>query len=527
MTDRQEATQAAKSFGEQLVDAEFAHDVTRPRLLETHISWVLLTGSWAYKIKKPVRFDFLDYSTTELRERHCWRELEINQTWAPRVYHDVVPIFAKADAIGLRIGTRSEVARGGERLVDHAVKMVEFPQSALLSARLAAGQVETSAMEVLGRELARLHQRLPEVAYQAGLAKRSAVEPARQNLDYLLAQLSADSAARTTCEQLQTWTRREAETLGELLESRARLGFIRECHGDLHLDNLLQLDGRFVPFDGIEFNDAFRQIEGWNEIAFLAMELSEHGYSAHSRRLVDAYAEASSDYAGLALLRYFLVYRALVRAKVDLIREAQRTGGNERSPSDGPTGGLSQAGQRYLDYALEITRPNTPELWLTHGVSGSGKSTQAAKLVERRGHFRLRSDVQRKLLAGLDPWQPRDVHALSTLYADEMTNRTYDRLKAVAEEVLRAGWGVVVDATFLTRAQRRPLLALADELRLPAAILVCCADEAELTKRLEQRQADPSDATVEVLRRQFDQVEPPTDDECDRIVLADEGWEWR
>jgi len=547
MTEAARVTAEAVTFGQQLLKAIFPHEITQPRLLETHISWVILTGAWAYKVKKPVRFDFLDYSTPELRERFCLRELEINQAWAPQLYRDVVPIFAHGEGTeaAYRFGDCGESPGDGERLVDHAVRMVEFPQSALLSQRLTAGQVSPMQMQSLGRSLAELHQRLPEVPGHRDLVRQGVIGPAWDNLDYLRQHLAADDPDRARCEQIREWTGEELGRLEALLESRARSGRVRACHGDLHLDNLLLLDDRFVPFDGIEFNDSLRDIEGWNEIAFLAMELSEHGFAGHSRRLIDAYAEASDDYEGLKLLRFFLVYRAMVRAKVDLIRQEQLAiglrdraadgrGEDAASQGDPPSPReqqvaetapqLSAGGKRYLDYALQVLRPGAPELWLTHGLSGSGKSTWSGKLVERRGYVRLRSDVQRKRLAGLDPWSPSDPADASWLYGRELTSRTYARLSELADEVLRAGRGVVIDAAFLTQAQRQPLLDLAAGADVPAGILVCTATDEELRRRLNGRRGDPSDATVEVLRGQRAQVEPPTADECDRIVSA-ETWE--
>ncbi|TVP98572.1 MAG: hypothetical protein EA381_12100 [Planctomycetaceae bacterium] len=539
MTEAARVSAEAETFGRQLLKAVFPHETTRPRLLETHISWVILTGEWAYKVKKPVRFDFLDYSTPELREQFCLRELEINRAWAPQFYRDVVPIFAcgEESEAAYRVGACGESPRDGECLVDHAVRMVEFPQSALLSQRLSSGQVSPVQMHSLGRSLAELHQRLPAVTADADLVRRGVIGPARDNLDYLRQHLAADDPDRGRCEQIGEWTREELGRLEGLLESRARSGRVRACHGDLHLDNLLLLDDQFVPFDGIEFNDSLRQIEGWNELAFLAMELSEHGFAGHARRLIDAYAEAADDYEGLMLLRFFLVYRAMVRAKVDLIRQEQRSSargedaaiqGDPPSPRERQNAEtapkLSTDGRRYLDYAMQVLRPGVPELWLTHGLSGSGKSTWSGKLVERRGYIRLRSDVQRKRLAGLDPWSPSDPADASWLYGSEWTSRTYERLGELAAKVLRSGRGVVIDAAFLTRAQRQPLLDLAAHADVPAGILVCSASDEELRRRLDGRRGDPSDATVEVLRGQQTLVEPPTADECARIISA-ETWD--
>lgn len=518
-----------QSLGQRLVAASFPHPVVESRLIETHISWVILTGAWAYKVKKPVRLEFLDYSTRELRERCCERELALNRQWAPQIYQDLVPIFQLADRSdgaacaggndgGLRVGVAGEQAGAEERLVDHAVRMLEFPQAALLSERLAAGEISAEQTARLGADLAELHQRLPVVPYDPELVQRGSLRPALASLTYLLRDPSLGDEERDELEQVQAWLRDEIQRLAGLLESRAARGLVREYHGDLHLGNVLFWEGRFQLFDGIEFNDAFRQIDGWNEIAFLAMELSEHGFKPHSRRLIDAYAEASGDYEGLALLRFFLVHRAMVRAMVDRIRQQQMFAESQRGAAEQFPSDLSAVAKQYLRYALQVIRPLPPELWITYGLSGSGKSTQALRLVESRGYLRIRSDLQRKRLAGLKPLERGGAAVGGELYGPEMTARTYAHLRALAEQVLRAGWGVVLDATFLVRSQRLPFQSLAREVGVPARILLCHATTDELERRLLTRTGDPSDATPQVLRLQLSKVEPPDADEGFSIV---------
>lgn len=506
------------TLGQRLLAAAFPHPIVDARLIETHISWVVLTGPWAYKVKKPIRLEFLDYSTRELRERCCERELEINRHWAPQIYQDLVPIFQLADRPegGLRVGVAGERAGAKERLVDHAVRMLQFPQAALLSERLAAGEISADQTAALGGELAELHRRLPVVPYDPGLVQRGSLQPALASLTYLLNDESLGDEQRGELRQVRDWMGEEIRRLTGLLEARAARGLVREYHGDLHLGNVLFWEGRFQLFDGIEFNDAFRQIDGWNEIAFLAMELSEHGFRLHSRRLIDAYAEASGDYEGLVLLRFFLVHRAMVRAMVDRIRQRQTLAAARGEAAAPPAGELSSVAKQYVRYALQVIRPRPPELWITHGLSGSGKSTHALRLVESRGYLRIRSDVQRKRLAGQTPLGQAGTAA--ELYGPEMTARTYARLRALAEQVLRAGFGVILDATYLTRAQREPVRLLAEELGVPVSVLLCHAANEELERRLLARTGDPSDATPEVLRSQVLQVEPPGADEGFRVV---------
>lgn len=518
--EEQAVSEDLNAVGQRLLAAEFPHPVVETRLIETHISWVVLTGPWAYKVKKPIRLEFLDYSTRELRERCCERELEINRHWAPQIYRDLVPIFQLADRPdgGLRVGVAGERAGAEERLVDHAVRMLQFPQAALLSERLAAGEISADQTAALGEELAELHRRLPVVPYDPELVHRGALRPALASLTYLLKDESLGGAERSDLRQVQDWMGDEIRRLTRLLEARAARGLVREYHGDLHLGNVLFWEGRFQLFDGIEFNDAFRQIDGWNEIAFLAMELSEHGFRPHSRRLIDAYAEASGDYEGLALLRFFLVHRAMVRAMVDRIRQRQTLAAAQGEAGDSLASGLSPVAKQYVRYALRVIRPLPPELWITYGLSGSGKSTHALRLVESRGYLRIRSDVQRKRLAGREPLGQAGAADAGELYGPEMTARTYAHLRALAEQVLRAGFGVILDATYLARAQREPVRLLARELGVPVSVLLCHATNQELERRLLARTGDPSDATPEVLRWQMSKVEPPGADEGFRIV---------
>lgn len=497
-------------LGRRMLAASFSHATQRIELLETHISWVILTGDWAYKLKKPVRFDFLDYSTVTLREQFCERELEINRVWAPDIYVDVVPIFELGGK--LRVGTAGQEPGDGETVVDHAVRMHQFPQSALLAEQLGRGAVTASDMETLAGELAELHSRIESVPYRDDLVSGGSTRPAIENCDHLVDHLSADDPDRGRAERMKAWTLAAIGRFEPTMEARAKAGAVRKCHGDLHLGNVLFLDGRFVPFDGIEFNDSFSHVEGLDEVAFLAMELSEHGYVGHSRRLLNRYLEATGDYGGLPLLRYFLAYRAMVRAKVDLIRQTQTHGGENAT--------LSDDGRRYLDYALQVTSPKPAELWITYGLSGSGKSTASTRVIEHRSVFRLRSDVLRKRIAGRDPFEKTPPDQLANLYSSQMTTRTYDRMLELADQILAAGWGVIVDATFLTASQRRPFVDLAAAHEVAFHIVVCEADRDELLRRIEARGTDPSDASASVLAAQIEHAEPPGDDERQFVIHA-------
>ncbi len=508
MTNADIAAAPTEPLGRRMLEARFPHPVREVELLETHISWVILTGQWAYKLKKPVRFDFLDYSSVQQRLHFCHRELQTNRVWAAGIYQDVVPIFGCGGV--LRVGEAGEKPAAGESVVDHAVQMRQFPQSALLAQQLKAGAISPDMMEQLAADLAALHGRIEAVEDRPGLAQRAAIEPALENFEYLLNNLRLDDSDRAKVDRLQSWTRQAINAHAALMQRRVDQRRIRNCHGDLHLENLLYLDSHFMPFDGIEFSDTLRQIDVLSEIAFLVMELSEHGYRQHAHRLINRYVEITEDYEGLALLPYYLVYRAMVRAKVDLIRQ--------RQASDDELAAFSPVGRQYLAYAQGVVQPSTAQLWITYGLSGSGKSVTSKRLVQHRGYFRLRSDVVRKHIAGLDPFTTLSASQLDSLYSAEMTRRTYDRLREQAQQVLSAGFSVIVDATFLKREQRQLFRELAKQLNITFHILHCDAPPEELERRILARQADPSDASVAVLRSQIASAQPPSVDEMPAVI---------
>lgn len=512
-------TETEPSFGHRMLDADFPHSVDQNELLETHISWVILTGQWAYKIKKQIRLDFLDYSTLDLRKKYCDRELQINRVWAEAIYQDVVPIYERSGR--LRVGTSDDQHRDGEEIVDYAVRMHQFPQTALLAEQLKTGAITPEVVEPLGEEIAKLHLRIESVPFHAALVRGGAIDPAIENCDYLISELSEHDSDYERATKIKQWTLEMIKRLQPLMERRARSGSVKACHGDLHLGNILYLDGRFVPFDGVEFNEAFSQVEGLDEIAFLAMELSEHGYRPHARRLINRYVETMGDYESLLLLRYFLVYRAMVRANVDMIRQTQcfRPESSD-APSSKPK--LSADGRRYLDYAGMLLQKSSPELWITYGLSGSGKSTASTKVIENRGYFRVRSDVQRKLIACRDPYEKTAINELPKLYNAEMNRFTYLRLWTIADQILQSGFGVIVDAAFLQRELREPFQELASQHGVPFRILVCEATTEELKARLKHRGFDPSDADVSVLESQVQSAHPPIDSETAFVLRTDE-----
>ena len=487
----------------------YPHPADRITLLETHISWVLLTGRYAYKLKKPVALGFLDFSTLEARRVACEEELRLNRRTAPDLYLEVVPVT----------GTESEPRLGGEGpAIDYAVKMREFPQDALLDRVAARGELRPELMDDLAAEVAAFHAQVARAGPESEFGSpEDIIALARQNFDQLRS-LGPDPESIAALERLAAWTEREFAHRKRVFVARRDEGFVRECHGDLHLRNLLLLDGRLVPFDCIEFNPSLRWIDVMSEVAFVVMDLADHGFAAHAARFLDAYLEETGDYAGLACLRFYLVYRGMVRAKVACMRAHQlAAGAPERAPAE-------REFRDYLRLAERFVALERRALIVTRGLSGSGKTVFSGLLVETLGAIRVRSDVERKRLHGLAAGERTGGAVGSGIYAQDATRRTYARLHEIARAVLDAGFPAVVDATFLLRADREALRALAREAGATFAIAACEAPQPVLRERILARAGaggDASEATLDVLTRQIATAQPLAGEELTFAVKVD------
>ena len=444
-------------------------------VVETHISWLLLAGDTAWKLKKPLTLPFLDYGTPALRRHFCEEELRLNRRFAP----------------GLYLGLDAVDGTG-----EWAVRMRRFPESQRLDHVCARGELGPEQLSQLARVVVAFH----DAAAVAGPGTRfgepaQVLAPALDNFATLRARLPEQAPRLDT---LEAWTRAEFARIEPALATRKAGGRIRECHGDLHLGNLVLLDGQVCPFDCIEFSDDLRWIDVASELAFTYMDLLDHRRPDLAAWLLDAWLRESGDFQAVPVLRFYSVYKALVRAKVAAL------------------GGTSAQATDYLTLAESIATPPPPRLTITFGLSGSGKSTQSGALLRSSPGattLRLRSDVERKRLHGLAPLERSHSTPAGGIYTAEATRRTYALLHATAAMVLDAGWSVVVDAAFLKRHERDSFRALAAERGADFAILACSAPLDEMRHRLETRQHDASEATVEVLERQLDWVEPLATDE--------------
>ncbi len=466
------------------------------RRVETHISWVLLDGEAAWKIKKPVRLGFLDFADLGARRQACEDELRLNRRLAPALYREVVPVRGRPDAPHF----------GGDGpTIDYALRMTQFPDDALLSEQLSAGTLDAATVDRLAVRLATFHRQADRAAPDTSFGAPDRVLGATADVLGGLAARSNDPRLAG----LVAWCRAEGERLLPRFAARREQGWVREGNGDLHLDNLIAVDGDATAFDCIEFDPALRWIDVQSDIAFLTMDLQARGRRDLAFRFLDRWLEATGDYAGLALHRYYAVYRALVRAMVGAIRRAE---------------GLVAAGPDYLAIATTLAGAFDARLAITHGVSGSGKSVVAQRLLEAAAAVRLRSDVERKRLFGLGALDATAALGAAVAYSPDATRRTYARLRDLAAAVLDAGYPVIVDAAFLKAAERDAFRQLAATAAVPFSILDCHADAAVLRQRVASRHAradDASEADIDVLERQLADAEPLAPGERDGVIDID------
>lgn len=488
----------------------FPHKTDDVRVVETHISWIVLTGPFAYKIKKPVNLGFVDYSTLSLRRRYCHDEVQLNRRLAPELYLEVVR-FVWVDG---NLAIESDAAETTTSAVEYAVKMRQFDQSQLLSQQIEQQSLPLEWFEQLGQTLASFHDRC-EVAdpnLDFGDPEVFAGE-VKETLDVLQKASVLTPTQQQTLSALRQWFDEEFRRLNEFFRTRKAQGHIRACHGDLHCGNMLVDDGRIVVFDGIEFNDHFRWIDTLNDLAFAWMDLHDRGAKCEASRLMNRYLEASGDYQGLAAWRLFVANRALVRAKVSALRIEQLAAGNEVEDDPSAVEAIALEIARYISLASEIVTARQTWVVVTAGISGSGKSLLAQRLSESTGAVRVRSDVERKRIGfstrespGFLGDEQRHRELSAAWYEAQVTQEVYERLASIACEVLDAGLPVVVDATSLQQEMREIILAVASSRQVPYVIAIVEVGAETAIERLQQRQKQgdqTSDATRQIVEQQL------------------------
>jgi aminoglycoside phosphotransferase family enzyme/predicted kinase len=475
--------------------ARYPHPAENIQLLETHISWVLLAGDFAYKIKKPVDLGFLDFTALSAREFYCREEIRLNRRLAPQLYLEVVSIG----------GSLQQPEFGMQPALEYAVKMHRFPLDYQLDHLLAAGKLTGLHIDRLAATLAEFYAGLPAAPPDSGYGTVAAIiAPAEQNFQQLAGLLPSGDLDRL--DVLQAANQGHYAQCLEQFAARRQAGFVRECHGDLHLSNIVLLDEKPVAFDCLEFDPKLRWIDVMNDIAFMMMDLDYHGRADLAFRFLNAYLQVSGDFAGLGLLKFYLAYRALVMAKVSAMPGAKATSASAMSVCRG-----------YLQLADAYLAAPRPVLIITHGLPGCGKTTFSQVLLEQTQAIRLRSDIERKRLFGL----AANADSKGLIYNAAATESTYAKLLQLAEQALGFGFPVIVDAAFLNYAQRRQFRALAEKMQLPFIIVSIQSDLSLLRQRIEQRQEqgmDASEADLSVANKLQAVQEPLQADELRCVV---------
>lgn len=484
----------------------YPHPVAHIEVHETHISYVILAGAYAYKIKKPVTLGFLDFANLEARRFYCGEELRLNRRAAPELYLDVVPITGSVNA---------PVVDGSGPAIEYAVRMIRFDPASGLDRLARAGVLAGEQLDALAHAVARLHHDAsrPPPDSDCGSPPRVLVQALDNFRD--IEALAPPAEVGAPLAWLRDWTLAEHQRLEAFLAARLQEGFVRECHGDLHLGNVVLLGGVPVPFDCLEFDMRLSTTDVISEVAFTAMDLEHHRLGHHAARFLSAYLEHTGDYAGLAALRYYAVYRAMVRAKIACIRARQV--GIDEAQRVAALGSVRE----YVALAARLASERRSALVLMHGLSGSGKTTVSGRLIEALRAVRIRSDVERKRLHHFSAAERSGSALGGGIYTTADSIDTYARLESLARGILAAGCPVIVDATFLRRSQRDGFRALATSMDIPFAVAACEAPEAALRERLDlrsQRLGDASEADAQVLALQAAARELPGESEHALII---------
>jgi len=490
----------------RLLSDPVTHLTDRVERIDTHASVVFLAGSRALKLKRAVKYDYLDFSTPERRKHFCEAEWQINSRLAPGLYRRVLPVVRTPEGV---------LALGGDGTpVDWVIEMARFDQDALFDRMADAGRLDPDLMTPLAEEIASFHESCPvrsEFGGQPGIGRVIDGNAAG------FREFGRDVLGAAACEALTHAARGALRRLGPLLEARRRAGCVRDCHGDLHLGNIVLWEGRPTLFDAIEFNDDLACIDVMYDLAFVLMDLWQRALRQHANTVLNTYLRETQDFEGLAALPLFLSCRAAVRAKTTATAAGLQTRTDAQRR-------LQARAREYLDLAARSLHRPPPVLIAIGGLSGSGKSTCARALAPSigaaPGAVVLRSDETRKRLWGASPLTKLDPAA----YTPEMSACVYEALTADATAVAASGHSVIVDGVFAHKEDRAAIERAARMAGVSFAAVWLDAPEGVLVERVAQREADASDADPDVVRMQCarwaDDVHwPHVDASADRDVV--------
>jgi aminoglycoside phosphotransferase family enzyme/predicted kinase len=479
----------------------YPHPVDAIELIQTHISWIFLTGNFAYKVKKPVDFGFLNFTSLNQRKDACMEELRLNRRLAAAIYLDLLPVYDN-NKQPFKAGIDHDSA---SKVIDYAVKMVQFNQSDLFDVRLTHHNFDPAWMDSLAVQIADFHRRTDTPPYvQSFGAPETLLAHIEANLTACKEHLPDHPAIKTVAELLDKSISRFNQDI-TLLKMRQKSGYIRDCHGDLHLKNITLFQGQPTAFDCIEFNEAFRMIDTMNDIAFLLMDCDSRERGDLGYRFLSRYLEQSGDYDGLQLLPLYLSYRAGVRGKVssllehELIQEADSDQTERRQAHDDVS--------RYFILADSyLSTTTTPELFAIGGLSGSGKSHLALLALNHVNAVIIRSDATRKRIA--------KEHSSPPLYSKKMNELTYQSMLRAAKSTIKAGYSVILDATFLHTENRTAVETLAAKMNVTLHFYWLDVDAQQLRERVRHRsqhESDISDADLQILDEQLKHYVRPAD----------------
>lgn len=502
----------------------YEHPVDDITVMETHISWILLAGERAYKIKKPVDLGFVDYTKLTDRRRFCQLEVRLNRRLAPELYLSTLVLIQTNAGLILRPLEAEEQLESGATVVDYAICMQRFSQSQLLQHAIPNEQLTADHFERFAEDLARFHDECDQAPDDAAFGTESAL---REAIDETLDAIDQLKAFRQSVfgrvSDLRERISARLASQKSFFQQRQQIGAIRECHGDLHCGNLLLHDNEIVAFDGIEFNDNLRFIDRLNDLAFLVMDLERNNQIEFAQRLLNRYLEHSGDYEGMAGFSTYVVYRALVRVKVALIRAGQN-----RDASGASDPNVEEAVE-YWTLAEAWLERDSNWLVVTRGLSGSGKSMLSKALMEQSRAIRIRSDVERKRTQQAGSFLSTEAirrRLDEQGYSSTVSRQVYDRITQLSRGMLKAGFSTIVDATCLRKSQRTELWAAAKALDKRFLILALEADVDVLRRRIEERHRDDldaSDADAAVLDKQLSGMEPFDDSELEHVIIVENG----
>ena len=457
--------------------------VGRVDIIETHASLVFLASNRAYKLKRAVKYSYLDFSTAERRRVACEAELQLNRRTAPELYLEVRPLTRSAEG-ELVFGNAGPA-------VDWIVVMRRFDQALVFDELAKAGRLSASSMIELTAQITAFHQSAERRPQHGGAAALAAV--VETNHGCLTAAREAGFSAACITEVRQRSLERLA-AVGAVLDRRRAEGKVRLCHGDLHLRNVCLFENRPTLFDCLEFSEELASIDILYDLAFLLMDLEHRELGDFANVVLNRYLDLTGEDDGLPAMPLFLSSRAAIRAHVTAT-VLERTAGSGSRPA------MAAEARRYLDLSAQYLRARSRRLVAIGGLSGTGKSTLAAALASSLGARVVRSDVIRKQSFGVALETPLPPAA----YAPEASHRVYETLRRRARDALEAGYSVIVDAVSLKPEERQSFAAIAAASAVPFSGLWLEAPAATMERRLRVRRHDASDASPEVLAQQLQQ----------------------